>query len=665
MNAPSNPCSPDHDWLPTRWHQWLASRPFRLVLLGIALCLSLPTSFTGTPEIGLDPSWQLSLQLAAIKDKVFGQEFIFPYGPLGYLLIPVTVSKTALLLFDLFILGSLGSIYRALLPRRPGPVDVFLIIALAVVTQTCWGTGSSAILFNILCYWLWRIYDRGNLLDIVAGIIAAIVLFYGKINYGLIMIFLMPGYGIGLLILHSKRRVHGGLLVLGFVVLVCFGAALWHVALPQYLRSGVELISGYNEAMFAYPPSLPFVFELACLLLLAMGIVAFFGRHRLAWREQAMFLPLIGLAALLLFKNAFTRSDGAHNPSFCAALPLLLGLWCIGWRGAAAVRILLLTSLCYPLVLWAAQTAVLSPAKLIERTPLRYCEQLIAAPWREDMAHLQAGLSSRYPQIRLPAEIRSLIGQSSVDVMPWESSLAVLNGLNYQPRPIPQSYSAYTPWLDNLNALFLASTNAPAFILFACAQNATIDGRPAAWDESLAKRALLENYAFDSAFKLPMRVFPFQNIEPANVFLLRHTPHLRRLVPIATNEVNLTLGQPLPIPNTTNLVFLTLKVNRTILGKLTAAVWSPDMLIACFEYQDGSPGYYRAVLPILQTGVLVNRRVESATEIQNWLETASLQNMPASSISFKTHSPWAFQTPFKGFLVEYRLEEIEGSAARR
>lgn len=90
---------------------------------------------------------------------------------------------------------------------------------------------------------------------------------------------------------------------------------------------------------------------------------------------------------------------------------------------------------------------------------------------------------------------------------------------------------------------------------------------------------------------------------------------------------------------------------------MASAALSPEMLIACFEYQDGSPGYYRAVLPILQTGVLVNRRVESTAEIRNWLETANARNMPATSISFKTHGPWAFQTPLNGFLVEYRLKE--------
>jgi hypothetical protein len=665
MKPDPNPSSNDRASLLAGSHQWLASRQARFVLLGMAVCLSLPSCFVGTPEIGLDPSWQLSLQLATIKGKVFGREFVFTYGPLGYLLIHAAVSKAVLLLYDFFILASLLSIYRTLLPLHPRPSDAFMLIGLAVVTKICWLAGPASTLFTILCYWLWRVYDRGDTLAVAGGIIAAFVLFFGKVNYGLIMVVLIPAYAVGLLALHKKRQVHGILLLLGFPVLVWLGTVACHVDLPKYLRSGVELIAGYDEAMFAYPASMPFAFELACLFLLSMGLAVLFGRHRLAWREQTMLLPLIGLAILLLFKNAFTRSDGGHNPLFWAGLPLLLAVWHIGWRGAVAVRILLLASLFYPLALLAEQTTDFSLAKLIECLPVRYCDQLITAPWQEDVSHLQAGLRLHYPESTIPAEIKTAIGQSSVDVMPWESSIAVLNELNYQPRPIPQSYSAYTPWLDNLNARFLASTNAPAYILYACAQNAAIDARPAAWDESLTKMALLENYAFDSEFKLPMRVWPYQNIESASVFLLKHITCSRRLIPIATNEVSLELGESLPIPTTTNLVFLTLEVNRTILGKLTSAALSPSMLIACFEYQDGTPGYYRAVLPILKTSVLVNRRVESTQEIQNWLQTAAAQNMGVSSISFKTHSPWAFQTPFKGFLVEYRLDDIKKSDALR
>src|SRR5208282_1956480 len=81
----------------------------------------------------------------------------------------------------------------------------------------------------------------------------------------------------------------------------------------------------------------------------------------------------------------------------------------------------------------------------------------------------------------------------------------------------------------------------------------------------------------------------------------------------------------------------------------------PCMLAANFEYEDGSSAHYRAVLPILRTGVLVNRRVESSGEILHWLQHRAEQNMAVSSISFRSSSAWAFKPELRGSLVEYRI----------
>ena len=64
---------------------------------------------------------------------------------------------------------------------------------------------------------------------------------------------------------------------------------------------------------------------------------------------------------------------------------------------------------------------------------------------------------------------------------------------------------------------------------------------PAAWDESLAKIALLGKLFLGNRIQPATAVWPYQRIEPARVFLLKHAPHLRRLIPVATNEVSVAL----------------------------------------------------------------------------------------------------------------------------
>ncbi|MFM5960370.1 MAG: hypothetical protein ACKOQ2_24990, partial [Dolichospermum sp.] len=58
---------------------------------------------------------------------------------------------------------------------------------------------------------------------------------------------------------------------------------------------------------------------------------------------------------------------------------------------------------------------------------------------------------SNLANIQLPDTIKNLVNCKTIDIIPWEISLVPANQLNWKPRPIFQSYSAYTKTLDNFN----------------------------------------------------------------------------------------------------------------------------------------------------------------------------------------------------------------------
>ncbi len=155
-----------------RWWQRRPAAFNRSILLGLLALLSLPAGFVEPPDMGIDPSWMQALQIAATQGKIFGQEFVFTYGPLGYLFIHADVNKVALLLYDLFVLFSLGSLYRALLPPKPAWLDWVQLILLAVITKACLWNGSPTVLFGLLCYWLWSVQEKGRVLSLVGTLIA-------------------------------------------------------------------------------------------------------------------------------------------------------------------------------------------------------------------------------------------------------------------------------------------------------------------------------------------------------------------------------------------------------------------------------------------------------------------------------------------------------------
>src|SRR6476620_11526835 len=52
------------------------------------------------PGLDLDRSWAMALHMAIDKNMVFGQDFIFTYGPLGYITTryPIGISKFQILI---------------------------------------------------------------------------------------------------------------------------------------------------------------------------------------------------------------------------------------------------------------------------------------------------------------------------------------------------------------------------------------------------------------------------------------------------------------------------------------------------------------------------------------------------------------------------------------
>ncbi|MBD2754481.1 hypothetical protein IC230_16355 [Spirosoma sp. BT704] len=84
------------------------------------------------------------------------------------------------------------------------------------------------------------------------------------------------------------------------------------------------------------------------------------------------------------------------------------------------------------------------------------------------------------------------------DIYPNITSISYFNNLNYQPRPIFQSYSAYTPRLDSLNSYFISEKKVDNIIFHTSLNNVswgnTIDERYFLFEEPLTKIEILEKY---------------------------------------------------------------------------------------------------------------------------------------------------------------------------
>src|SRR5262249_6671967 len=99
---------------------------------------------------------------------------------------------------------------------------------------------------------------------------------------------------------------------------------------------------------------------------------------------------------------------------------------------------------------------------------------------------LQEAVAAQKQQYNL-ADLKTTIGASAVDVFGQSQSLAILNDLNYRPRPAFQSFESYTPYLIRRNYEHYLKTP-PDFVLL---QFGTVDGRYIPQDDSLTLAWLL------------------------------------------------------------------------------------------------------------------------------------------------------------------------------
>jgi hypothetical protein len=161
-----------------RVSNWLGRHHGRQVVLILAAFFSLPNSFCAAPSLGLEASWQHSIQLAVTGRTVFGRDILFPYGPAGYLLTRAPVSKINLLLYDLFVMGSLWSLYRRLLPEPLRLEKAILVLAVAIITNHGLEVGPAGILYILAGYWIWRLSAGDSFAVPLAGSLAASTLLF-------------------------------------------------------------------------------------------------------------------------------------------------------------------------------------------------------------------------------------------------------------------------------------------------------------------------------------------------------------------------------------------------------------------------------------------------------------------------------------------------------
>jgi hypothetical protein len=410
--------------------------------------------------------------------------------------------------------------------------------------------------------------------------------------------------------------------------------ALWALAgqpmsgVPPYLKTSYELSSGYSAAMsYTAGADEPLGRGLPGVLLIGGAmlavIVAAVRRDLRVVTIGCLSLPLL----LVGFKEGFVRGDVIHQVRFYSEAVLLLSPLLIlsvrrraRWDSMASVAAVAVAAAA--LLLGAGLKAHGLPPAWQTRTVVdriaTYPEaaKLVAEPQERRQQSAAAGAVMR-ATYQVPGDILARLREGTVDVAPFELDIVYAYGLDWVPRPVLQTYSAYTPGLDRLDAEHFGGPGAPDRVLFMLT---TIDGRYPLFDEPEATWTLLHGYHVEE-------------VRGPYVVLVRGAAG-QRPAGRAVGTVSAPLGGEVSVPQLGSDVRASIEVDYTPRGRLRGLVYRPTGVHVQFVYGGGQRSRpYRLIAATARDGVPVGWFVPDTGALPAYMDGHPSARISAIAVS--------------------------------
>jgi hypothetical protein len=547
------------------------------------------------PGVGLDASWVLATDHAVKTGAVFGRDFVFTYGP--YFRLATRLFEPGrfglVLAFDLITPLMLAA--PALINRSFGGMTAIAAALLVFQPST-----DSLVMAAFLAVFLAALQRPGGWTLLLVALCGPLVL--SKLSFALVL---------GPLMLLADATHARGRRWPAFTPVLAVSAVLSLIAahqplsaLPDFAANSLAIILGYGHAMQLPGPYA----EAALALLLSAGVLGLY-----AWRLAARGAhALVVMAAVcgaawfffIAFKAGFVRQDGHPAITFEAIVlgsAVLIGALCPAsgqaardrarTRIAAAIWVLAAAA-CF--VAKSAATdraaspwsaAALQLDRAVKGAPARLGD---AASWltgarQAEMTRRRDDALNRLRRV-FPAAVTG-----SVDVIPYDLSEVIGSGLDYRPRPVPQSYSSYTPELQRRDAAHFAGPSAPDTLLLKLID---IDNR-------------LPTLAVGPSLPVIAARYDAVGMDPLGIVLRRRAAPR----PVRMRELGvaaLPLNAWVDLPRMPGVVMGRFDIRPTLPAKLAGFLFRDPLLAIHLRGASGQVRTYRFVPGMAQAGVAIS-----------------------------------------------------------
>ncbi len=599
--------------------------------------MAVPVTYAG---VGIDAAWCESLIMAINQKMTFGRDFIFNYGPLGYLnfrLLPREVSPFFIILIDIFSILNLLIIID--LCFQKAQKQWLWVAFFSIVIWLPWGfiADITFTFFYLFIFWILHSKQSENIIGLVFAMLLSILIFYVKVNLSIIVYTLF--YGILLYFGLTKTfkiraLISIFILQIGITYLLSFPL---NVAILDYLAGSLQIIDAYQDAMAAVIMTKRELLSLIAfegmIVLVFLIFIVKFRRH---FKSSIILYFFIALAGFLNFKQAHTAISSLNVFGFFLFMPALAVLLYLftpketkrfaGWT-FATILILQLT---------ATQTlrfyignhtfeGYKNTANQVSINPFRYFKMA----WEHDYEK-----NFENPPLQLPAKIKQKIGNQSVDFVQNDLCYIFFNRLNYNPRPVIQTYQANSTWLARKNGDKYASKTAPEFVFF---KLEPFREQNPFWVDGDVNLTLLNHYDLSDTVV----------VQQDSLLLFQKKKQVNSLIINQLTQKEFSLNEAIEIPKD-DLIQLKIDVKYSLWGRLSRLFFQPPYLYCEVTYQNGKKENFRVIDKILKGGILVNRKVTTHKDLATFYTSRGVDNERITQIQFWAKYQWGFEPKIQG-----------------
>lgn len=576
--------------------------------------------FLASNTNSVDPSFDNALR----NNVEFGDDFIAPIGPLGFLLSGVysSASPSILILLNAILLFSLMFALYTVLSRGDIAITLRVIVLSLLMT---YGEAAFLLLAILVILFFEFIESRKSFLLPGIVIICAIALLI-DIRIGLTALVLFVGFIIFLLVNRLLVYWQAALCLVGYILLELVLTMQVKTNLISYFDFGLSLMSGYSDFNHTERGGtselIDFALGIGSLLLL---IVPFFLFIRKFYSDKQTFFSYLIILTLTFFLFATSFSADQDFVFFNFLVPITGIL--VFYSRVERTRIFYYSLL---------PISILSIVFLLRHNDIGHRVRAILRP--DVSVKKYANLLKDNSSLINDSITLNSISQSgpmsmpdnTVDFFPDErASKYQFDHSRKLSRPVAKSKWVTTYLLDNVNADFV-SKNGPEFIVMAPISE---NRRYFLFDEPKTKLEILKNYR--TIGKSTKDVIVLQRrVEPIYV----------TTTPIAEDEFH--FRDTIALASTDEIQIVYPHIEYSMLGRIFKFLfWAPNLYI-CLTLNDGSVREFKFPKSLGKSGVMINKFVEpeNVKDFEFFINYFGRLSPSIRSLHFSTRSYWAFSS---------------------